>query len=445
MNDIFFHGIWRMDWGFGNPNKTAACIAILMIAVWVFAYFRRWGFWLALAVFVGLGVALVHTFSRGGLISLLAGIIPLLIWAPRPWPRSKLIGGIIGLWIIVGASIYLKAHERYTQGVAVEDQSISNRIQLWKTAPAMMANAPEGWGFGKAGNAYMQWYQPLNQNETYRTLVNSHLTWLVEFGWPLRLLYILGWSSVLMICWPSRFNRWRAIALGVWLCFFVAAFFSSVAESWIMWIVPSLFLLAAILQRVFARQYPSRTQWLLPVGATILLAIGIWSLGQISSSLHGSKNLVIIGRAEPKMWICYDSTTMGSLYGKSLRAAYQPKEGLRPESAGLLFSTGQFPKLSGKTLVIGSVLPDGGNNGLKAAVRDCHRLILLNPRFFPQEIGIDSSNKEKVTTYFGDFSQSPSIEAWRSASNWEQLPGMGDFFPNWTSYIFAKSDAYGKR
>jgi hypothetical protein len=71
MNDIFFNGTWRMDWGFGNPNKTAAFIAILMIAVWILAYIHKWGFWIALVAFTGLGICLIHTMSRGGLVALL--------------------------------------------------------------------------------------------------------------------------------------------------------------------------------------------------------------------------------------------------------------------------------------------------------------------------------------------------------------------------------------
>jgi len=45
-----------MDWGLGNPNKTAALIAMLMVAVWGLACFRKWGFWAALTLFTGLGI-----------------------------------------------------------------------------------------------------------------------------------------------------------------------------------------------------------------------------------------------------------------------------------------------------------------------------------------------------------------------------------------------------
>ena len=69
MDELYFNGIWRMDWGLGNPNKTAALIAILMVAVWGLAYVRKWGFWVAITLFMALGGCLVHTFSRGGLIA----------------------------------------------------------------------------------------------------------------------------------------------------------------------------------------------------------------------------------------------------------------------------------------------------------------------------------------------------------------------------------------
>jgi hypothetical protein len=55
----------RMDWGLGNPNKTAALIALIMIAVWILGYIRDWGFWVALALFTGFGVCLILTQSRG--------------------------------------------------------------------------------------------------------------------------------------------------------------------------------------------------------------------------------------------------------------------------------------------------------------------------------------------------------------------------------------------
>lgn len=46
-----------MDWGLGNPNKTAALIACLMIGLWALAFIRKWGFWVALVGFTALGIS----------------------------------------------------------------------------------------------------------------------------------------------------------------------------------------------------------------------------------------------------------------------------------------------------------------------------------------------------------------------------------------------------
>src|ERR1700722_12989777 len=100
--DIHFHGFSRMDWGLGNPNKTAVLIAALMIAVWALAYIRKWGFWLGLPLFTGLGFFLVHTYSRGGVIGAFAGLMAVLYNLPRPWPKNKLVGVSISIWIIIG-------------------------------------------------------------------------------------------------------------------------------------------------------------------------------------------------------------------------------------------------------------------------------------------------------------------------------------------------------
>ncbi len=230
MEGFFFKGVWRMDWGLGNPNKTAALIVGLMIGLWALAYMRRWGFWVALAGFTGLGIGLIHTFSRGGFVALICGVAPLLLWAPRPWAARRIVGVVVAVWCIVGFAVYLQAHERLGQGVVRNDPSISNRLDLWKYAPVMMRDAPGGWGFGNSGKAFVDWYQPLDRVESYRTMVNNHLTWLVELGWPGRFLYLACWGAISVLCWPSAQARWLAIPFGIWLALFVSATFSSVAE-----------------------------------------------------------------------------------------------------------------------------------------------------------------------------------------------------------------------
>src|SRR5690606_38880648 len=139
------------------------------------------------------------------------------------------------------------------------DRSITNRLEIWKQAPRMMVDAPGGWGIGNSGNAYGQWYQPLDQHELYRTLVNTHLTWLVEVVWPLRFLYVFGLFTAVVFCWKWHGRKRFSIPLGIWIAFGVAATFSLVAESPWLWILPGLNSIAVLSVRTRRRLCPSTT------------------------------------------------------------------------------------------------------------------------------------------------------------------------------------------
>ena len=434
MHDFFYHGMWRMDWGLGNPNKTAALIAMLMIAVWLFAYIRKWGFWIALLLFTGLGIALIHTFSRGGIIALFCGLIPLIVFAQRPWPWNKIIGITLSIWIMVGFSIYLDATGRYEQGIIKEDRSISNRFEVWKAGPQMMVDAPYGWGIGKSGISYMEWYQPVNRSEEYRTLVNSHLTWLVEFGWSLRFLYLLSWASILLLCWPSHGLRLLAIPLGVWVAFAISATFSSVAESPWLWLAPVLCLMMAITLRFKNKIWPQLKMWSLPFvlsGATLIL---FCLLGSRGTEIKAIQNGIVLGGGDPAIWIVVDRKVMGQNYGRTIRT-YLSLSQSREESIGIVESPRNLPSLTNKTVVLAGMMPSSDLS--KIGLSSEKKVILLNPSFLPQEINITEKYNSNIVVIFGEFSQSRAASAWESLGSVKHIPGAGDFLPHWPELIFA--------
>jgi O-Antigen ligase len=425
MSDLHFHGIWRMDWGLGNPNKTGALIAILMVAAWFLALWRRKGFWVALALCTGLGICLIHTMSRGAVIALFAGLIPLIMAAPRPWGRAKVVGVVVAVWVIVGASLYLNAGERLGQGIVQEDRSITNRFQIWKAAPRMMVDAPGGWGIGNSGSAYMQWYQPLVSHESYRTLVNSHLTWMVEMGWPLRVAYLLGWGAVLLLCWPGASSRWLAVPLGVWSTFFVAAAFSSVAESPWLWIVPGVSLIAVFGYRIRCRIWPAGRLCLIPIGVSLLICGVLAVLGmRHSSTVHKQGGVIVCGHGKPQVWILPDTKVMGTQWGRTLRKLARKS----PSCVGVVLDAGKMPLLKGEHVVItGSPLPVGK---LAEVMATAGKVMLVNPRFYPQEVGFDPA-RMKVELVVGEFSDSPAVAVWKEKLPAKVLPGVGDYLPDW--------------
>lgn len=433
MTEIYFQGFWRMDWGLGNPNKTAALIAILMVAGWGFAYWKRWGFWFSLVLFTALGICLIHTFSRGGIVAAFVGVLPLLAVLKRPLPWKRITAVVVATWVIVGASIYFQAHQRYGQGLGQEDRSISNRLKIWKAAPTMMGDAPGGWGLGTAGRAYMNWYQPLEDNETYRTLVNSHLTWLVELGWLGRFLYLAGWLCIFLICFPVKEAQWLAVPFGVWLAFFVSAAFSSVAESVWLWIVPGLALLWALAWRIWHRQWLTLKWWLLPPCAAALSLLLLFSVSDHSSPIHKVGGAVLIGsKTAPDLWVVHDKQVLGDKPGRQLRTAFSHSPLM---SAGLVERISDLPAGDLGSLVLAGNIPEESRKSGFETIKTAKTVILVNPRFFPQELSLpDTMNLDVLV---GEFSQSPAASSWGERASVRKLVGVGDFLPDWPSALFS--------
>jgi predicted membrane protein len=65
-------GVERLDWfGFGvaSANRTAAFIACLIVASWIFAaIFKKTGFWISIILSLVLYYFLVQTQSRGAFV-----------------------------------------------------------------------------------------------------------------------------------------------------------------------------------------------------------------------------------------------------------------------------------------------------------------------------------------------------------------------------------------
>jgi hypothetical protein len=433
MEALYFNGNWRMDLGFGNPNKTATLIAIFMVVVWALPYIRVWMFWISLPLFSALSICLVHTFSRGGMVAAIVGVLPLIICMRRPWPVKRLIGVAVAFFVILWASIYLQAQKRYWQGVLQEDRSISNRLALWKVAPTMMVDAPGGWGLGKSGKIYTDWYQPTGRSESYRTLVNSHLTWLVELGWGGRFFYILGWLSVFVICLPTGSNRWLAVPLGIWVTFFTGAWFSSIAESIWLWVVPAVALGWVIVWRTSRGAWPHIRVLLFPPILAAFFLICVAFLAP-HSSVSKKGNACIIGTDVPTIWIVADPVVFGKSFPRPLREAYAKNQHL---SFGVAESIADLPDKLASTLVLSGRTGSEKPQDIAAKLTSVKSLIIINPNFSPAEVPI--SREMEIQIAIGEFSHSDSASKWINIAEVKYLAGMGDFVPNWLDLILSRS------
>lgn len=434
MTDIYFQGFWRMDWGLGNPNKTAALIAILIIAVWGFAYIRKWGFWLAVVLFTAMGICLIHTFSRGGLIAAAAGLAILAWQAPRPWKKRRMIALGISAWAIIGFSVFVQAHERYGQGVVKEDRSITNRVALWKSAPAMMADAPGGWGIGQSGISYVRWYQPVERSEPYRTFVNSHLTWLVELGWIGRFLYLAGWGWILLLCWPTKNAQALAIPLAVWISFAVSAVFSSVAESPWLWIIPVLTLIFAIAFRFRRNLWPKATLFALPAGFALALCFLLFFIGRtMNSPVKKQGEVVVFGAGTPEYLVLIDTSVLGQNYHRILR---QCAEKANLPTIGMTEAPSSLMGREDMKIVLAGINGTSSIEALRDVFAGKNQVMVVNPKLLPEQIGLLAGQGNRVEVIFGEFAQAGTLPNWSKVASVKKIPAIGDFLPDWPMNLF---------
>ena len=149
-----YDGMQRWQLWFDNPNKAAVILAqIAIVGLALFFARGRKKALVGLAMFMIPSLALVHTFSRGGIIAWLAGIAIIVLgkFHERIWRRRCAIAAV-GVCIVLAMSCWLGLSRRMTYGLSGGDRSVGNRLELWGAAPRMLHDAPGGWGLGCSGD-----------------------------------------------------------------------------------------------------------------------------------------------------------------------------------------------------------------------------------------------------------------------------------------------------
>jgi len=302
----------------------------------------------------------------------------------------------------------------------------------------MMVDAPAGWGLGNSGNAYCSWYQSLDRYEGYRTLVNSHLTWLVEFGWPVRFLYIFAWFAVLILCFPRRGNSGFAIAFGAWIALLIACSFSSVGECPWIWIVPTLAFLSVLIARFRHRIWPTRLAWGSGLLGSIAILGAFYLVGHLDRSQIKirltSNGSIYVGDSRPNLWMLVAPATVGHTYPRALRkyrctAKNAPAIGLAASASGL-------PDLTGRNLAILGGRSSAEWNALHKPMEQCKKFVLIAPNIVPAELNLSPEVLGKSTIVFGEFTRLFSSSSWTGIGKSERIEGVGDFFQDWPQLVF---------
>ena len=436
LSDLFFRGggLVRLQLGFDNPNKAAVLLGSLALVLTVAAFrLKRRGARVAGGVVSALcWGGLLLTFSRGALVAFGVGLLLVL---PAIVRRSA--GRRIWLVLLMGMTLALAAFA--CRGRFLSDASVGNRLEIWRAVPQMVADAVlTGWGLGNAGDAYMGWYQPLRSHERYRTLVSSHLTWLVELGLYGRMAYCAGWLLALGIgLW-----RWRKkgdpLAFALWLSFGIAALFSSVAESPVLWIVPVAVAIPAVVD--FVRNFGRRDcQGLLAVALVwgVLLSLGLIWAGKDTGSVRVSpkNDTVFFGKGRPSIWIVRDLSVMGGgAYGRALRLYAQQATNV---TCGIAAKLSDVPS-DVRRLVLCGTASDVGTERL-ADFDALKEIRVLSPRSPARWLSATSSVPIRV--FCGEFDvRCPSADH----SRLQVVDGNGAYLTHWPEQALSGEISGGK-
>jgi hypothetical protein len=128
-----------------------------------------------------------------------------------------------------------------------------------------------------------------------------------------------------------------------------------------------------------------------------------------------------------------DAKTLGSQYGRTLRR-YLSLQQSEKDAVAVMESVTVNHDCSGRTVILAGSGGDFDKSKLRAILASARKVILLNPTFFPKEINFDPS--KPASAFFGEFSQSPALQAWRDLGIVHTVEGKGDFLENWPELIF---------
>ena len=422
-----FEGVERWQIWFDNPNKAAILFAeMVIIGVWFAQHRKSIWFWVGYVVANAAAFALLHTMSRGGMLACGVGIAFIL----RKLRSKKMLALLVlSLVLLSIAAIHLKVHRRCLHGVVEEDASIKNRIIMWSCAPAMFRAAPMGWGLGNSGSAYMKWFQPTDMSERYRTLVNSHLTWLVELGWGPGFIYLWVWFSLFWMGWKVLSHTDQGLCMGMMTCLFTGGVFSSVLETACLWILPVLvFCISSVKTSLYGFCLVKGV-----FAASVAALLAVW--GFVALPIHSGPsifkchNTVRCGKGDPVACLFPDTDVLGGeLYMREVRDVLKDRSG----TVEVVQEVKDIPQnvniivLAGKQCIkTGDVITSHPDR----------KLLLISPPFelwgyFVEKV---RNASDRVHVLVGELSNTPFQE---SRDNIVVVSGANRYIPGWADFMF---------
>lgn len=398
----------RLEAGWGNPNVAGAFFAMVAVGAW--ALRSRWPVAFLLSGTATLLVA--WTESRGAVVALGLGHLVAWLAAGRPRPNLPQVGCILLLVALFAGTNWMEGINRRMSVATPANPSISARLSIYQSIPAMVWAAPDGWGWGKSASAFSDWFQSPSDSRTYKHLLSTHATWMADGGWLFVVAYFTAWLVAFLIC--GRFSA----AIGIWVVLAVTGIFNHVGQDGSLWILPVLSLIAAVVLRYRQKAWPTRREWIGvslagTICTTVLLLAGAW---QSPSVRHRAGATFVHGKTPILFYFRPDPDVLGNSLGKTLRE--------RSEPVAVISRWDQIPA-NGVLLLSGNIQPGDRPAG-------SYRVIWVNPPAILSEKGYDLLRKaSKSDLIWGDMRTDANftkLQRWameQPTVEWHMARGQG--------------------
>lgn len=438
----------RLCWPWANPNEDGLFFASLALLSLLAVLSRRRAFAVAGgALFFAFTVPLVMTASRGAFLALAAGLVPVVAVRFKAVVRSRWTY-VIAAVALCFAAVWFATHEsRLLKRGFTGNSSWSNelRLNMWKAAPVMMVDAPDGWKTN-AGKAYLDWYESLDMFSAPGSLINDHLSKMVKLSWAGRAVYAFGWFTLLagLLLWGVRTKN--GVPAGLFAAYAVATWFNPLMLNRWLLVAPLASLVPVLIDRPWRRW----KDWALASGAGALLAaiaLGvIWRLGTTTPHLYGVNiraegRRVTAGDGRATTWVVDDGLALGGAFAcKDLREgiAVWPE----PVAVGFVRSVDDLPERGVRRLVLGG---EAGDRWLAAVSADPElrrrlpqEVVFLSPPFPPSAIPPALFAHARVRYVTGEFNARYSREFDDPPSFVKTVPAMELYILGWMKEVLAE-------
>ena len=228
--EFTYEGFVRYGFGFYNPNHAAAFICAILPFAWI-ALFQRacWQKILGSLLSIILIFALAFTYSRAGvLVFILEALALAFYFGKKYWKVFFGIGAVLILSLLISSAV----------GRFTFDASASNRIEIWLAGLRLFLGNPLGVGLDNSGEIASAFLLP--EDIEIRSLVNSHLTLLCEFGFIVGAFWISLIFCAIKCGYCQRANPLKFAALVSFCGLVVSSGISSVFD-WEVLLSPSRF------------------------------------------------------------------------------------------------------------------------------------------------------------------------------------------------------------